>query len=189
MKSLKDVKKNEMKWIQSGKLESQLVTIENETIAKLVWKNSWGSLATGESSEGRWTLKREGFLRPRITIREAGSDFSLGVLSMRSVGSGVLRFEDGQTYQFNRSKEGLKVVNPSGDNVLVLKPVLMRTRKEASVQIRRKIRYRDCIDISNPCLVRYSAHFRLRRRCEFHWRLDRNNGIFCLTRTDFSRPI
>jgi len=43
------------------------------TIATLVWNKPRGSLATAVTTEGRWTLKRTGFVRTHLTARPEGS--------------------------------------------------------------------------------------------------------------------
>jgi hypothetical protein len=91
MNSLTDANLKSLKWEQSGKLASRLVA-DGQTIATLSWAKSWGSLATGESAEGEWTFKRIGFLRPRVTVRETGSDADLAVFSISWTGDGTVVF-------------------------------------------------------------------------------------------------
>ena len=42
-------------------------------LADLTWARPHGSLATGESAQGRFTLKRAGFLHSHLTLRREGS--------------------------------------------------------------------------------------------------------------------
>jgi len=79
--------------------------------ATLKWKNTFGSLAVGECSEGRFTFKRAGFLRPYVTVRREGYDgnlatmrFSSGSVIMNAAFgvSGILEFETGHRFAFNR---------------------------------------------------------------------------------------
>jgi hypothetical protein len=48
-----------------------------------------GSLATGRTAAGEWTLKREGFIHPRVTVRRTGSDVTVAILSVSMTGSGA----------------------------------------------------------------------------------------------------
>ena len=71
--------------------------------ARLTWAKSWGSLATGESADGEWTLKRIGFLRPRVTARLAGSSSNLAVVTMDWNGGGSVAFSDASDFTFRRT--------------------------------------------------------------------------------------
>jgi len=93
MRSIKDSGKTSFKWLQTGNLESNLVSDDSsEPFATLRWAKSWGSLATGISSDGSWTFKRSGFLHPRVTVREAGSDSNIATFSYVGNGKGVVEF-------------------------------------------------------------------------------------------------
>jgi len=79
--------------------------------ATLKWKNTFGSLAVGECREGRFTLKRGGFLRPYVTVRREGYDSNLAVMRFSSGSvianaafgiTGTLEFVTGHRYAFNR---------------------------------------------------------------------------------------
>lgn len=124
-------------WEQSGKLASRLVA-DRETVATLTWAKSWGSLATGESADGEWTLKRSGFLRPRVTVRENGAGSNLAVLSIGWVGEGALVFSDGETFQLKRSgfwHPEWSIIDSKGERVLLLRPELGWKKKEALVVV------------------------------------------------------
>jgi hypothetical protein len=136
MKSLNEVNHAGLRWVQTAKLESQLVTGNDESVGNLVWKNSWGSLATGESADGRWTLKRLGFVRPKITIRKAGSDSNVGVVSMNSGVEGTLHLAGGELYRFNLSDDLITVIDSQGRKVMMLKRSPSKKKnEEASLEI------------------------------------------------------
>ena len=137
MKSLDDTGLKSLKWEQSGKLASRLVT-DGQTVATLTWVKSWGSLAKGESADGEWTLKRLGFLRPRVAVRENGSDFDLAVLSINWAGEGAVVFSDGETFQFKRSgfwHPDWSMFDSGGRRLLLLKPDTGWKEKKADVEI------------------------------------------------------
>lgn len=48
-------------------------TQEKDLVAFLKWRKEEGSVALGETAAGRWTFKRNGFLKPFITIQAVGS--------------------------------------------------------------------------------------------------------------------
>jgi hypothetical protein len=59
------------------------LTQDGQEIATLRFENSYGSLATGEYGPAKWTLKRTGFLSPKISVREAGSETNLALFHSR----------------------------------------------------------------------------------------------------------
>ena len=137
MKSPDGAKSKSLRWEQSGKLASRLVA-DGEVAATLTWARSWGSLATGKSGDREWTFKRLGFLRPRVTVREADSDSNLAVLSINWAGEGAVVFSDGQTFQFKRSgfwHPEWSMLDSRGAGVLLLRPDSGWRRKKADVEI------------------------------------------------------
>jgi hypothetical protein len=136
MKSLDDAGKS-LKWEQSGRLASQLVA-DGNIVATLTWAKSWGSLATGESADGTWTLKRLGFLRPRVTVREPGSESDLAVLSINWMGEGAVAFSYGETFHFKRSgfwHPEWSMSDSSGGRLFSLKPDAGWRKWKADVEI------------------------------------------------------
>jgi len=140
MKTLDEIDNFEgLKWVQTGRLESRLLAPDNEQVARLIWKNSWGSLATGESADGIWTMKRKGFLHPKITIRSSISD--VGIVTMSLGGSGILELAEVPGYRFDRTKQGIAVLDSSGSEILIVRPVVAaRSRLEGVIQIEERTR-------------------------------------------------
>jgi hypothetical protein len=139
MNSLTDANLKSLKWEQTGKLASRLVA-DGQTIATLSWAKSWGSLATGESAEGEWTFKRIGFLRPRVTVRETGSDADLAVFSISWTGDGTVVFSDVEIFQFKRSgfwHPEWSMSDSKGARQLLLRPDVGWKKKKADVEIDR----------------------------------------------------
>jgi hypothetical protein len=50
-------------------------------LAVLTWSRPEGSLATATTAEGKWTMKRAGFLQPAILVRAEGSTGPIARLS------------------------------------------------------------------------------------------------------------
>ncbi len=100
MERLTGTKSKSFKWTRSGKVST--LTSDGQVYAKVTWANSWGSLATGESGDGRWTLKRVGFLRPRVTVRMEGSQSDLAVVTVDWNGGGNVAFSDASSFSFKR---------------------------------------------------------------------------------------
>ena len=137
MKSFNDIHEGDnLRWVASGKLESQLQTASGEVLATLEWNNRCSSLVTGESADGKWTPKRAGFL-PRVTIRRAGMDATVAEIQVNWNGGGDVRVAPGSEFQFRRLgfwNPGLGVFNVAGQEILSTKPNL--SGQMASVKIK-----------------------------------------------------
>lgn len=77
----------------------------DRSYATLERRKVFGSLAAAETSTGRFTFKRIGFLRTRVTIRREGAEDNFAVFEPRWTGEGRLSFADGRELQWER--EGL----------------------------------------------------------------------------------
>jgi hypothetical protein len=85
-----------------------------------------------------WTFKRIGFLRPRITIREARSDSDLAVMPMSWTGENALRFSDGRSYLLRCShfwRSEIAVFDSQGKKLMTLKPNSTMREERCSVKI------------------------------------------------------
>lgn len=78
MKSLTNSPHQELVWSQP-QLAARFYELRDDCdlYATLKWERSTGSLAHGESDDGKWSFKRSGFLRPRVIVRELGSSSDL----------------------------------------------------------------------------------------------------------------
>jgi len=88
----------ELKWVQPSawKMEYEL-RADDELIATLRFRSSWGTFATAESADGCWTFKRIGFWQTKATIRACGSDTELALFKNNTwSGGGTLEFADGR---------------------------------------------------------------------------------------------
>jgi hypothetical protein len=72
-----------------------------ERLASLRFRSMWGTFATGETAEGRWTFKRVGFFLNRVTVRRASSDSEIGVFVNDWTMGGTLQLPDGRRYRGN----------------------------------------------------------------------------------------
>jgi hypothetical protein len=66
-----------------------------EPLGRLSWKSFCGTHATAECADGAWSFKRVGFLDPRVTVRERGSEEDLAVFRPRFTGNGLLEIRGG----------------------------------------------------------------------------------------------
>ena len=112
MKYIKEPSGQKLKWMQPNALiRYHELRSDGSLYATLKWKKMFGSLAVVECSEGRFTFKRAGFLRPYVTVRGEDSEGDLATMRFRSGSvmmntafglSGALEFETGPRFAFNR---------------------------------------------------------------------------------------
>lgn len=75
------------------------LTCGEKAAASLQWARLTGSLATYETTDGRWTFKRTGFFSARITVRAEGSEIDTAIFQPGGWGtSGTLAIVGGPAY-------------------------------------------------------------------------------------------
>ncbi len=85
-------------WKETGKLDSRLMS-GGEVVGKLTWEKGWGLLATGESTQGKWTFKRVGLRTPKIVVQALGSGSGSATLTLGWRGGGVIDLPTGETFR------------------------------------------------------------------------------------------
>ena len=101
MKMIAEMIGRELKWVQPSvwKMEYEL-RADDELIATLRFRSSFGSFATAESADGCWTFKRVGFWQTKATIRGCGSDTEIAIFKNNTwSGGGTLELSDGRLLQ------------------------------------------------------------------------------------------
>ena len=76
----------ELDWAHVPGTHAYQLLVGNQHFATMAWQRGSGSIAAVDSSEGRWTLKRRGFLWPGITVRDAATRQELAVLRALEAG-------------------------------------------------------------------------------------------------------
>ena len=99
MKKIVELAAEELVWVQPARLKQEFeLHAGDEVIATLRWQRS--SLAIAETAEQSWTIKREGFWHPRITVRIPGSDDSIATFQPGWAGRGTLDLGPGKQLRF-----------------------------------------------------------------------------------------
>lgn len=109
----------------------------DEVVATLRLPKLWGSLAEAESADGRWTFKRVGFWRQRVTIRNAGEEADLGTFDPRWTGEGTLRIGD-VYYQWDATsfwKQTFVWRDHLGQELMAFASTNALTKSEAKLEI------------------------------------------------------
>jgi hypothetical protein len=99
MRSIRDVAGGELAWVQPARTKQAFeLHSGDEVVGTLVWARM--SLATGETADGSWTFKREGFWHPRVTVRVAASEDNVALFSPNWGGGGTLDLVGRQQLRF-----------------------------------------------------------------------------------------
>jgi len=101
----RDSRGKTLRWYQPSALHRYHELSDGDRLyATLRWVETFGSLARVESSEGVFTLKRRGFLRPYVSVRDAGLGTDLAVLRPNFLSGGTLTFSDGRQLTFTSAR-------------------------------------------------------------------------------------
>lgn len=141
MKKLADLLDRELKWTQPGALKMHYELNAGEEIAaRLAFRSSFGSLATGESADGCWTFKRAGFFQTRVTIRVCGEETDIAVFKNDTwSGGGTLELPGGRNLlaTTNLWQTNLEFKTESGEALLRFQSAGL-IHLSASVEIQRE---------------------------------------------------
>ena len=86
-----------MEWIQpKAMMRHHVLRSGQDLYATLTWVKVFGSLAEASTADGRFTLKRGGFLRPYVTIRDASLENDIAVLKIGLFRHGSIEFGNGK---------------------------------------------------------------------------------------------
>ncbi len=101
MQSIRKIAPATLHWVQLDAVKPEFeLRYGDELCGTLHWGKIFGSLASATSEDGEWTFKREGFLNPRVTIRQLGSDMNVGIFKPGWTGSGTLEFPSNHWFQW-----------------------------------------------------------------------------------------
>jgi len=97
VKSFSESENTEMQWVQPEALSRYHELRSGQDVyATLRWVQVFGSLAESASAEGEFTLKRGGFLKRHVTMRDAQTGNDLAVLHIGMFRQGTLEFMNGR---------------------------------------------------------------------------------------------
>src|SRR5262249_16790111 len=74
------------------------LTAGSQLAGTLRFEKHFGTLATAEYGDRRWTFKRTGFWSPRVSVREEGSTADIAILTPKWKGGGELIFQTGRRF-------------------------------------------------------------------------------------------
>ncbi|HTP55495.1 MAG TPA: hypothetical protein VML53_02360, partial [Thermoplasmata archaeon] len=115
---------SQLEWVHVPGTHAYQLLVGSQHFGTLTWQKGTGSIAAAESSEGRWTLKRRGFLWPGITVRSIATRRDLAVLRAQWRESSI-QTADGRTFRWARSgftDPSWKVTDADGREMLSFEP-------------------------------------------------------------------
>jgi hypothetical protein len=97
------VDRSVLRWLRTADKPFEFTLSSGDRILSVLrWEKSVGSLATAETSDARWTLKRVGFLNPHLTLRGPGADADIARLTVHAAHHRI-EFASGLSYRFHRA--------------------------------------------------------------------------------------
>jgi hypothetical protein len=97
------VDRSALRWLRTGTEPPEFTLLSGDApVAILRWAKRHGARATAETADGGFTLGRNGFLVPHLTIRREGSETPVGRLTNR-LGHHDLEVGGGGTYSLRRA--------------------------------------------------------------------------------------
>jgi hypothetical protein len=120
------VDRSALRWLRSQENPVEFTLSAGDSpVARLHWLPQGGSLATAETAQGSWTLKRGGFLNPHITVRKPGGGENLARLTVH-LSHHAVELAQGVSYRFHRAGvlvPAWKITTDTGSEVLHIEPV------------------------------------------------------------------
>ncbi|MFZ5916211.1 MAG: hypothetical protein ACOYZ7_04705 [Chloroflexota bacterium] len=134
MKPLTNFINNELVWLQPEVSERRFELRSGPALlATLRFESDFGSLALAESTAGHWTLERQGFLNPRVVVRQVAATVDLATFQPDWMGSeGTLSFGDGRTFGWKSGNfwgNQRLLVDATGETLVTYHTTLNKTRR------------------------------------------------------------
>jgi hypothetical protein len=85
-------------WVQVGSSKREFeLRGELGVLGNLKFHRLFGPRASAVTADGEWLLKKSGFFRPRVVVRDIKSGKDIAKFSLHWTGSGILEFNTGFT--------------------------------------------------------------------------------------------
>jgi hypothetical protein len=139
MKSIHEFANQELLWVQPKALQRTYeLRAGDDVVATLRWEKAWGSLVTAVTAKRQWTFKRVGFLHPRVTIRQAGSESDLALVELRWHGGGDVQFANGRRFHWRNTsfwRGEWAFITLEGEKLIQFKHRFSLTKMKGHVEI------------------------------------------------------
>jgi hypothetical protein len=95
MRTINDVASGELRWVDpTNELSYELLTGAEEVVGRL--RLDAKQRGDSDTANERWTLTREGFWHPRVTVRAPGSDADVAIFHTSWKKGGILELDGGR---------------------------------------------------------------------------------------------
>jgi len=115
-----------LRWLRRGERPLAFDLLAGDSpLGSLQWNEPGGTRAKATTSAASWTLKRIGFLNPRVTARVEGSDANAAQLTVH-LNYHRIELAGGAAYRFHRAGvlvPAWKVYRDAGEEILHVEPV------------------------------------------------------------------
>jgi hypothetical protein len=115
-----------LRWLRGADDPLEFALLAGDAgLLTLTWSPRSGSLATARTASATWTLKRAGFLNPRVSVRAEGAARDLARLTVH-LNYHRLELAGGRAYRLHRAGvlvPAWKVTDDAGHEFLHLEPV------------------------------------------------------------------
>ena len=136
--ALGSVDATSLRWLRREDKTLQFDLLSGDrTLAVLRWNGPNGTLASATTATGVWTLKRVGFLNPRVTVRAQGAAEDLAELSVH-LNYHRIQLKGGRAFRFHRAGvliPAWKVYREDGAETLHVEPVRAGRKLEGGAVI------------------------------------------------------
>lgn len=123
------VDRTALRWLRTAEKPAEYTLLSGDApVATLSWRRHGGSLAVAVTAQGRWTLKRTGFLSPRVSVRPDGSETTEATL-VAHLRRHEITIRGGRTYRLYHESHilpGWRLTGPGETEVLHIEPAAER---------------------------------------------------------------
>ena len=137
MRSLREVAAQPLGWSQPSLLKRQYELRAGDEVIATLRQKGFGSLALAETAGGSWTLKRSGFLRPKVSVRSE-SETEMAVFKPAWCGTGTLRLADGACYHWQNTsfwRSAWAFADEAGNPLVHFKPEAALWKRSAEMKV------------------------------------------------------
>jgi hypothetical protein len=117
MKRIRDLDSRSLAWKLAN--DAYELRAGTELVATLQWQKGV-SLYRAEAAEGRWTFKRTGIFRTKVTVRREHSSTDLVTLKL-SEGAEILKLSDGRECEWTVDRSAWLLKSASGEFLIQMK--------------------------------------------------------------------
>jgi hypothetical protein len=152
----KELTLKELYWSQKKSKERSLELVnENKIIGSIKWKKVAGSRATAELDDQKWTFKRIGFFKPRVTIRSEKKEETIAIFEPKRSGDGSLFLKKKKfTWKPTDTTNNEFAFYNENDKEFIVKISKIKSKKTSEVfKFKSKVEINETVKTDNQLLL------------------------------------